>query len=306
MKLQVFHRTHYAYATPARDSANEARLRPPDIPGQSRHSFVLKILPAAKLTHYLDFYRNCVHRFEILSPHTELTVEATSVVTTGGATALPPDATPLPLADLGVCTRFTECYDFLRSSRYVELEPAVWRHALDVTTGQTDAWQSVLAIMRHIHAEFKYQPATTHVHTTMNEAIRLRQGVCQDFTHIMIGLCRSLKIPARYVSGYLYNGPVDQLKGAQASHAWVEVFVPRVGWLGLDPTNNLLAGEHHVKAAVGRDYADVSPLRGTYHGGNQRVLTVDVLVSRLEAEEMRPAATSMQSQTQSQTQTATS
>ena len=138
----------------------------------------------------------------------------------------------------------------------------------------------------------------------MNEAIRLRQGVCQDFAHIMIGLCRSLKIPARYVSGYLYNGPIDQLKGAQASHAWVEVFVPRIGWIGLDPTNNQPAGEHHVKAAIGRDYADVSPLRGTYHGGNQRVLTVEVLVSRLD-EETTPAA-SMQSQSQSQTQIAAS
>lgn len=292
MKLQVFHRTHYAYAMPVRDSVNEARLHPPDTAGQTRHSFVLKVLPATKLTHYLDFYFNCVHLFEVSEPHAELTVEATSIITTGGAPALAADATPLPLADIGpACARLTECYDFLRASHFVSLDPATWRLALDLAEGQTDTWQVALAIMRHIYAEFQYQPAATHVHTTMAEAMQLKRGVCQDFAHIMIGLCRSLKIPARYVSGYLYNGPVDQLKGAQATHAWAEVFIPGAGWLGLDPTNNQPAGEHHVKTAVGRDYADVSPLRGTYHGTNQRHLTVEVLVSRLDEGKDSPTGT---------------
>jgi transglutaminase-like putative cysteine protease len=301
MKLQVLHRTRYAYATPVRDNVNEVRLRPPDTAGQTRHSFVLKVLPATKLTHYLDFYLNCVHVFDIAEPHSELSVEATSVVTTGGAPLLAPGATPFPLAEIGpACARLSECYDFLSASRFVSLDPAAWRLALDLAAGQTDVWQTALAIMRHIHAEFEYQPASTHVFTPMSEALQLRRGVCQDFAHVMIGLCRSLKIPARYVSGYLYNGPVDQLKGAQASHAWVEVFIPGAGWLGLDPTNNRPAGEHHVKAAVGRDYADISPLRGNYWGTNQYTFTVEVLVSRLDdADEARPAAASSQHQTQS-------
>jgi len=113
----------------------------------------------------------------------------------------------------------------------------------------------------------------------------------------MIGLCRALRIPARYVSGYLYNGPADQLKGAQASHAWLEVFLPGHGWIGVDPTNRLRTGERHVKIAVGRDYADVSPLRGTYRGTGERTLHVDVLVTRLDG---------ASSQSQSQTMAATS
>jgi transglutaminase-like putative cysteine protease len=164
----------------------------------------------------------------------------------------------------------------------VEAGPELWRLALDATDGQTDAWQAAQAIMRHIHQEFRYQPAATNVHTHMREVLQARTGVCQDFAHVMIGLCRALKIPARYVSGYLYNGPADQLKGAQASHAWVEVFVPGHGWCGLDPTNNGQPDGRYVKVAVGRDYADVSPLKGTYRGTGKRELSVEVLVSRME------------------------
>ncbi len=116
----------------------------------------------------------------------------------------------------------------------------------------------------------------------MREVLQLRRGVCQDFAHVMIALCRAVKIPARYVSGYLYNGPVDELRGAQASHAWLEVFLPGLGWRGLDPTNDHQPDERYVKLAVGRDYADVSPLRGTYRGTPQRKMTIDVLVSSLE------------------------
>jgi transglutaminase-like putative cysteine protease len=116
----------------------------------------------------------------------------------------------------------------------------------------------------------------------MSEVLKNRRGVCQDFAHVMIGICRALKIPTRYVSGYLYNGPADQLRGAQASHAWVEIFLPELGWRGLDPTNAQQPDERYVKIAAGRDYADVSPLRGTFRGPPQRKMAVEVLVSSLE------------------------
>ena len=137
--------------------------------------------------------------------------------------------------------------------------------------------------MDFIHREFAYVPTATNVHTHMREVLRLRRGVCQDFTHVMLGICRSLKIPARYVSGYLYNGPADQLRGAQASHAWVEVYLPDLGWRGLDPTNNGQPDDRYVKVAVGRDYSDVTPIKGTYRGTGERKMKVDVLVSVLEA-----------------------
>jgi len=294
MKLHVLHRTRFKYAIPVRESFNEARLQPVTAGAQTCQSFVLKVLPTARLSHYLDFHLNYVHLFEISQGHTELSVEANSVVVTGDEPALAAPAAPAPLNQIGECIRLERCYDFLQSSTYVELSPDLWRLAIDATDGQVDTWQASQAIMRHINREFRYQPASTHVHTRMSEVLAARTGVCQDFAHVMLGFCRALKIPARYVSGYLYNGPADQLKGAQASHAWVEVHVPGHGWCGLDPTNAQPVAGQHVKVATGRDYADVSPLKGTYRGTDRRKMTVEVLVTNLEEK------SGSQSQTQSQ------
>lgn len=289
MKLHVLHRTRFKYGANVHESFNEARLQPVTAGRQVCHSFVLKVLPTSRLSHYLDFHLNYVHLFEINQPHTELTVEANSVVTTGDQPALAASTAPAPLERLPECARLERCYDFLQSSTYVELSPELWRLALDATDSLTDTWQAAQAVMRYIHREFRYQSAVTHAHTHVREVLKHRVGVCQDFAHVMLGMCRALKIPARYVSGYLYNGPLDQLKGAQASHAWVEVYVLDHGWCGLDPTNNRPADGHYVKVATGRDFADVSPLKGTYRGTSKRELFVEVLVSRLEESEATPA-----------------
>lgn len=282
MKLRVLHRTRYTYGAPVRESFNETRLQPISSGSQSCSGFLLKVLPSSRLSHYLDFYLNCVHVFEIPQPHTELVVEATSTVTTGDAPALPADARPAPLSAMGECLRQDRCYDFLQSSTYVEVSAELWRLAIDATEGETDAWQAAQGIMRHVFREFRYQAETTHAHTHMREVLAQRTGVCQDFAHVMLGMCRTLKIPARYVSGYLYNGPAETLKGAQASHAWVEVYLPGGGWCGLDPTNNQPVDGHYVKVAVGRDYADVTPVKGTYRGTGKRKLSVEVLVTRVD------------------------
>lgn len=293
MKLHVLHRTHFSYGSPVRDSLNEVRLQPVVTANQKVESFTLKISPGAQPKHQLDFYQNHVHRFDVLAPHSVLEVEANSVVHT--STPADPNAGPaVPLASMAKCLDLADCFDFLQPGTYVSVDADVAKVATEITAGCTDTWAAVLAIKRFIHDQFRYQPAVTNVHTKMSEALRLRQGVCQDFAHVMIGLCRSLKIPARYVSGYLYNGPADKLKGAQASHAWLETFLPGHGWIGIDPTNRLTTGERHVKIATGRDYADVSPIRGTYRGTGERTLRVDVLVSQLDG----PAESQSQQQTQ--------
>jgi transglutaminase-like putative cysteine protease len=288
MKLHVFHRTRYKYATAVHESFNEARLQPVSAGQQVCHSFVLKVLPTTRLSHYLDFHLNYVHLFEINQPHTELSIEANSVVTTGNQPALAADLNPAPLERLAECARLERCYDFLHASTYVDVNADAWRLAIDATEGQKDAWKAAQAIMRFVHREFRYQSAVTHAHTHMREVLKNRAGVCQDFAHVMLGLCRSLKMPARYVSGYLYNGPIDQLRGAQASHAWVEVYVLGHGWCGLDPTNDRIVDGHYVKVAVGRDFADVSPVKGTYRGTAKRELSVDVQVTRMEEAEALP------------------
>jgi transglutaminase-like putative cysteine protease len=174
------------------------------------------------------------------------------------------------------------CYDFLQSSALVSVSPEIWRLAVDASQGQTDVWQSVQAIMRFIHGSFSYAPASTNVKTHVEEVLQSRRGVCQDFAHVMLGMCRALKIPARYVSGYLYNGPSGTLTGAQASHAWCEVYLPGIGWRALDPTNNQQADERYVKLAVGRDYSDVAPVKGHYKGTPGNTMTVTVTVRELE------------------------
>jgi transglutaminase-like putative cysteine protease len=276
MRYDIFHSTRYAYSAPVRDSFNEVRLHPVPNEHQTVESFLLRVLPAARLSHHVDFYRNWVHHFEIPEPHAYLNIESQSRVKT-----LPP--APLSVTE-PICTldRLSEasaverCFDYLQNSRFIEVETEVWRLAVDATHGQTDLWQAILGLMKFIHGNFKYESKSTHVHTHMREVIKERRGVCQDFAHLMIGMCRSLKIPARYISGYF------AVQDASATHAWVEVFVPGLGWRGIDPTHNRQIDETYIKIGHGRDYGDVPPITGNYVGTLNRTMTVEVKITPVE------------------------
>lgn len=275
MRFQIHHRTRYLYDSPVRESYNEVRLKPVSNEHQTVESFLLKILPACPLKHYEDFYRNCIHLFEIPEAHSTLLIDATTRVSTRSH-ALALEAASVPMTRLPECAQMERCFDYLLPTRYVDLDPATWRLALDITAGQTDIWQAAVALMRHVHSNFTYTPQSTTVHTRMSEVFNLRRGVCQDFAHVLLGLCRSLKIPALYVSGYLAT------ERASATHAWIEVFLPDLGWQPLDPTHNCVADETYVKIAVGRDYADVTPVRGHYKGTQNRRMEVEVSVTPLD------------------------
>jgi len=272
MKLDILHRTRYAYASPVRDSFNDVRLEPPSVPEQTVESFLLKVLPAVRLKHYTDFYGNWIHHFEIPEPHNYLLIESQSRIVTNWPAALPNDAELCPLNKVAAAADIERCFDFLQMSRYVEMEADAWRLALDATDRQTDVWQATLAILRFTHGYLKYEPRSTNVHTHMRDVIKTRRGVCQDFAHLMIGLCRSVKIPARYVSGYLAT------EAASATHAWVEVFIPGTGWRALDPTHNRQIDGAYVKIGHGRDYADVPPVSGNYRGTLERTMEVQVKI----------------------------
>ena len=272
MKWEIFHRTRYTYSTPVRDSFNDVRLQPMPIPEQTVDSFLLRVLPAARLTHFKDFYSNWVNHFEIVEPHNYLMIEASSRVTTHPPAPLPDE--PLCSFDqLRDAPNVDRCFDYLLECRFVEVTTDAWKLAVDATIGITDAWQAALALMRFVHGYLKYESASTHVHTHMSEVMRERRGVCQDFAHVMLGLCRALKIPARYISGYLAT------EAASATHAWVEVFIPGHGWRGLDPTHNCQLGETYIKIGNGRDYADVSPISGNYRGTRDRKMEVEVRIN---------------------------
>jgi len=272
MKWDILHRTSYTYGAPVRDSFNDVRLQPMPIPEQKVESFLLKVLPSARLTHFKDFYSNWVQHFEILEPHSYLTIEANSRVITHPPVPLP-DAKLCSFAQMRTAPNIERCFDYLLDSRFVELSPEAWKLAVDATHGLDDAWQAVLSLMRFVHGFLKYESHSTHVHTHMAELLKDQRGVCQDFAHLLIGLCRVMKIPARYISGYLAT------EAASATHAWVEVFIPGHGWRGVDPTHNCQIGETYVKLGNGRDYADVPPITGNYRGTLEHKMTVEVRIT---------------------------
>jgi transglutaminase-like putative cysteine protease len=274
MKWDIVHQTRYTYTAPVKNSFNDARLQPFSCPEQTVEEFQVRIEPEARISEYRDFYSNYVHHFEITEPHTSLLIESRLRVHTHPSPPLPNDATLWPLADIAEALKDPRLHDFIVPSRYVDISPEIWRRAVDATVGQTDTWQAALSLMQSVHKNLEYVPGSTTVHTHMRDALEAGRGVCQDFAHVLISLCRALKIPALYVSGYLAT------EKASATHAWTEVFIPHTGWRPLDPTHNSQPGETYVKIAVGRDYADVPPVTGAYKGTTDRKLEVDVKITR--------------------------
>jgi transglutaminase-like putative cysteine protease len=168
--------------------------------------------------------------------------------------------------------------EFAAATACVPLAVDIWREAQDaLADGRSDVWTDVRRLGGHVHRAFAYRPGATGVHTTALDALRLRAGVCQDFAHVLLGLCRSAGIPARYVSGYFLDSELAP-GTEEASHAWIEAFLPGHGWAPYDPTHDRVADERYVKVAVGRDYADIRPICGTYRGAATRELRVTVQV----------------------------
>ena len=277
--LNISHLTRYTYEGQVKDSFNEARLQPISDSLQQCRNFHFKINPNSPVRDYPDFYANCVHYFDVPEPHESLEVQAISSVQT-----LPESRGPIPVAGpdaISTSPMKEQFFDFLHSSEFVSLEADVWREAVDaLPSGVTDIWPDTVAIGEHIHRNYKYTPLSTNVNTRAVEVVKKKQGVCQDFAHLMLGLCRTHGIPARYVSGYFLNK--NRLPGEiEASHAWLEVFIPGYGWKGYDPTHRRETDTRYVKLAVGRDYSDIRPVGGTFRGKGTRKMVVEVTVDRV-------------------------
>ncbi len=280
MKLSVFHRTAFIYGGSVTNSVNTLHLEPRTFPYQKTIAALIRVIPATRVRRFKDLFQNITHHFELPAPHSRLEIESRIRVHN-----LPLEvsaaAREATLESYGELSMRELIWPYLQESRWVSRHPEVWRQALDVTREFTTIYDQAKALMAWIHREFRYEPGVTNVNTHLEEAFEMRHGVCQDFSHVMLGLCRSVGIPARYASGYLYNGPRDTLVGAQASHAWTEVYLPAAGWIGFDPTNNTLADERYVKIAVGRDYEDVAPVRGNYHGTGHCRMEIQVEVEKI-------------------------
>lgn len=277
MELSIRHRTTFEYDGKAHESVNEARLRPMDDTHQTCRGFALRVTPSSCPREYEDFYGNTVHYFEVFDHHTSLTVEAESIV----VTTPDPERLVVPAVgweDLYASSEREMLAEFCAPTQYVPLDEIFRIEAEDALgAGRTDVWSDVRRLGDYIHWRFTYMPRSTEVDTPANRALELRRGVCQDFAHVHLALCRVLGIPARYVSGYFFNER-RPAREAEASHAWIEAWLPDFGWAAYDPTHARPADERYVKIATGRDYADIRPLSGTYRGAPTRSLDVDVAV----------------------------
>jgi transglutaminase-like putative cysteine protease len=264
MKLEVVHTTRYKYSGPIAETVMEVRLRPMDGNGQRCLKFDLDVSAGIKPRDYRDGYGNSVHYFNLVRPHTRLSITSTSVVETG--------------LDLDADAGEELVHDFLRFRSPVKDVPGVrelaGRHPISDPASGPSVEQALDELTLTISREFAYDRAVTNVYSAVDEVLELRAGVCQDFAHLVIAAARAMGVPARYVSGYIHT-PGGR-GSASASHAWAEAWVPGRGWVGYDATHPVRTSENHVRLAVGRDYSDAAPTRGIYVGSATGTMEVRV------------------------------
>ncbi|MBU3685670.1 MAG: transglutaminase family protein [Mycobacterium sp.] len=276
-RTRVVHATGYAYKSPVTASFNEARLTPRSDARQNVILNRVETVPASRSYRYVDYWGTAVTAFDLHAPHSELEVTAASVVETD----LPePPETALDWSDLGaeaVLDRFDEV---LRPTRYTPASKRIERVGRKIAKS-ADPREAVVAAARWVRTELDYVAGSTGVHSSGLDALREGKGVCQDFAHLSLILLRGMGIPARYVSGYLHphrTAAIGETVEGQ-SHAWVQVWTG--AWWNYDPTNDVEINEQYVSVGVGRDYADVTPLKGIYSGQGSTDLDVVVEITRL-------------------------
>ncbi len=290
MIYRIVHNTTYLYATAAEACHNLLRLDPRTIPGQTCLEMVLHVEPLpAKQHSYVDYFGNRVRSFALLEPHQKLSITSESRVSVDR----PPSAA-LPACDTWNEVRrglrhdpddaTIDALEYVFDSVYVRTGTKLREYATPSFPKGRGLLEAVFDLAKRIHKDFAYDPAATTIDTAVEDVLERRRGVCQDFAHVQIGCLRSLGLAARYVSGYLRtHGQAGQprLQGVDASHAWISVFCPDNGWIDFDPTNGCVVTDGHITLGWGRDFHDVSPVKGVVLGGSGAALSVavDVIAS---------------------------
>lgn len=278
-RLEVTHHTGLRYSSPVSVSFNEARMAPADSAGQLLIAHELSVSPAARIVAYKDYWGTVVETFDVHESHTTLEVVSHSVVDTPAVADLPEGVNWETMTSEKVTDAWCE---YLRVSDYVDDANVDESRAgvLEELRALESPRQVIELVLEHVANKMTYISGSTSVQTTAAEAWAAGAGVCQDYTHVTLSLLRAVGIPARYVSGYLYptEGDIGESVTGE-SHAWVEIW--NGGWWACDPTNGLEVGESHITVGRGRDYADVSPLKGIYSGGASESIGVEVSLTRL-------------------------
>lgn len=280
----VRHHTQFHYEQPISESVMELRLKPLSDSAQICHRFEVVLSPKAPLQELHDALGNSIHLFDIPGLHQKLAITSESLVEVIPPPQLPEQIpfTAWQAVDSTARSRY-EYFEMLQSSAFTHPSEALRGLANELRLARdTDPLNFVRHLTTRLYDAFDYDPESTAVDSPIDVILSTRRGVCQDFTHVMIALLRLSGIPARYVSGYLFHREEWHDRSAEdASHAWVEAWIPDYGWLGFDPTNNLVCSERHIRVAVGRDYADVPPTKGVFRGEAASSLGVSVSVQRI-------------------------
>jgi transglutaminase-like putative cysteine protease len=282
----ITHVTSFDYDTPVSESHMELRMQPASGEGQTCLRYDVRVDPRARPHSYHDHFGNAVDAFSVPHRHQSLTITATAevVVEPPESIARSLDTSAWRLVDEWAAA--DAHWDMRHPSNFAVWTPALAAYAESIPAARdraVDPLSSVREITAAVHRDFEYAPNTTTVDSTIDEVLAVRRGVCQDLSHVAVALLRRLNLPARYVSGYIAPviGDATTVASSGATHAWVEVLLPGLGWVGFDPTNDVEAGDRHVRVAVGRDYADVPPTRGVYKGGAASTLTVAIVFERV-------------------------
>jgi transglutaminase-like putative cysteine protease len=292
MIYKIVHRTTYKYKYPVSVGNHVACLKPRTLLHHqlARSELRIQPLPATR-TERVDYFGNLLCFFTVQEPHKELVVESRSeVIMEGNATPRPQQSLPWEEAARLLPDDHSpaglEAYQFGFESPRIRIRPEFASYALQSFMPGRPILDALSDLTARIHKDFRFDSKVTNVRTPTEEVFRKRRGVCQDFAHLQIACLRSLNIAARYVSGYLRTYPPPgqpRLVGADASHAWVSAYCPGIGWVDVDPTNNVAPSNGHVTLAWGRDYGDVSPLRGLILGGGSHTLKVAVDMEPLDS-----------------------
>jgi transglutaminase-like putative cysteine protease len=280
----IRHLTKFLYEKTVSESVMEVRMHPRSDSNQRCLTFSLSVSPRCRVFSYRDHLGNNVHHFDIPGQHQQLVIIAESLVEYQPLSDIPRFLSNDAWTELDALVREGDYWEMLLPSEFAQPTPALEQLAAELDVVRRDDPLMMLIELNHqLYDLFSYAPRTTRVDSPIDEALHSRQGVCQDFAHIMIALVRRLGIPCRYVSGYLHHRRGDHDRSvSDASHAWVEALLPHLGWVGFDPTNALVAGNRHIRTALGRDYADVPPTKGIFLGRTGSHLYVAVQVTASE------------------------
>lgn len=288
----VRHLTKFVYSKPVSESVMETRMHPRSDSNQRCLQFSLSVSPRCRVFSYRDHLGNQVQHFNIPGEHTQLVIVAESLVEQQPLAFVPHFLATSAWGELDALVGQGDYWEMLLPSEFAVPSDALLGLAKELEVRRRDdPLMLVRELNTRLYEYFRYVPRSTSVDSPIDEAIASREGVCQDYAHTMIALVRTLGIPCRYVSGYLHQRATDVGEGQDrslpnATHAWVEAFLPHLGWVGFDPTNNVLAHERHIRTALGRDYADVPPTHGVYRGRTTSELYVAVQV---DASDQPPA-----------------